>query len=88
MGSKCFWDSNTDNQATASFTNVRYEIHDYCSSLKNVFFLKMILGQRVLRGNGLCGISILKVQFIYKASNINEYTAVKLLSIIYCTVES
>lgn len=54
FGTRTFWDSNTDNQASESFVNVR---------LFYLFFAMLICdlkGQYLLCGQRVCGLSLLK----------------------------
>lgn len=75
MGTRCFWDSTTDNQASATFFNVSTQHIKLFLRVRYIFLVFAILvcgdwrlfvcvavnvaGSYILRGNGVCGLFLL-----------------------------
>jgi tctex1 domain-containing protein 2 len=60
FGTRCFWDANTDNQASESFTNVRLPSHD---SITQIIHLNLCIyfytGSHLLRSHSICDLPLL-----------------------------
>lgn len=65
FGTRCFWDSNTDNQASENFTNVRFISTLVLFVLSNSvvpFFFVLIIGSHILRRHSVRHLSLLSLK--------------------------